>query len=398
MTVPLIALIDLDAFFAQIEQYETPEYRGQPVIIGGKPGGRGVVSTASYEARIFGVHSAMPINMAHRLCPDGIYLRSDMAKYTEYSKRICEVLYNITPVVDQASVDEFYLDLSGMERLAGTPRELGLRCKELIKEQIGLTCSIGIGPNRLIAKLASEYRKPDGLTIVNSGQVQQFLDPLPLKALRGVGKKTLARIAKLNVTTVGQLRQRYTLIELQQAVGEQTGGSLYHQARGNYQARRVSHKSRKSISKETTFSADVSDQQQLKKTMQRLAFNVARSLRKKEFRGDVITIRVRLADFTTSTRQRKLSEPIDSDVDIARIGWELFELNGYKDKSLRLIGIGVVIADEKNTNDESEKTQMDLFSVPGMESKGAENEGDEVVTAIDEILNKFGEDSIRRGG
>ena len=301
MYAPLVALVDLDAFFAQIEQYENPQYRGQPVIVGGKPGGRGVVATASYEARTFGVHSAMPTNTAYRLCPDGIYLHGDMAKYADYSRLIYQALHNITPVVEQASIDEFYLDLSGMERLIGKPRELGLHCKALIKETTGLTCSIGIGPNRLIAKLASEYRKPDGLTIVNQNQVNEFLDPLPLKALRGVGPKTLKRIAKLNVETIGQLRQRYSLEELQQAVGESTGSNLYHQARGSYPARVGTYQSQKSVSKETTFNEDISDPQQLKQTMQKLAFSVARSLRKKGYRGNVVNIRVRLADFTTFT-------------------------------------------------------------------------------------------------
>jgi len=396
---PLVALVDLDAFFAQIEQFENPQYRDKPVIIGGRPGGRGVVSTASYEARTFGVHSAMPTNTAYRLCPDGIYLRGDMAKYADYSRRIFEALHNITPVVEQASIDEFYLDLSGMEQLVGGPRELGQRCKALILEVTGLTCSIGIGPNRLIAKLASEYRKPDGLTIVNKSQVNEFLDPLPLKALRGVGPKTLKRISKLRVETIGQLRERYSLEELQQAVGESTGSNLYHQARGNYPARISTHKSQKSVSKETTFNEDVDDPQRLKHTLQKLAFNVARSLRKKGYLGNVVNIRVRLADFTTFTRQRKLERATDSDVEIARIGWELFEQHGYVGQSLRLIGIGVVVGDDAPSNNEAEQVQFDLFApVSKVEEMDNDKKESEVTSAIDEILDKFGEDSIRRGG
>ena len=399
MIAPLVALVDLDAFFAQIEQYENPQYRGQPIIIGGQPGGRGVVATASYEARTFGVHSAMPTNTAYRLCPDGIFLRGDMAKYADYSKRIFEALHNVTPVVEQASIDEFYLDLSGMEQLVGGSRELGLRCKALILEATGLTCSIGIGPNRLIAKLASDYRKPDGLTIVNQSQVNEFLDPLPLKALRGVGPKTLKRIAKLKVETIGQLRQRYSLDELQQAVGESTGNNLYHQARGSYPARVSTHKAQKSVSKETTFNEDISDPQRLKHTLQKLAFNVARSLRKKGHRGNVVNIRVRLADFTTFTRQRKLERATDSDVEIARIGWELFEENGYVGQSLRLIGIGVVVGDDASSKNEAEQVQFDLFTpVSKVEEEDDGKSESEVTSTIDKILDKFGEDSIRRGG
>lgn len=397
MSDPLIALVDLDAFFAQIEQYENPQYRGKPVIIGGKPGGRGVVSTASYEARTFGVHSAIPTNTAYRLCPDGIYLRGDMSKYVGYSKRIFQALHNVTPAVEQASIDEFYLDLSGLERLSGKPRDLGLMCKAAIKDATGLTSSIGIGPNRLIAKLASEYRKPDGLTIVNQHQVNDFLDPLPLKALRGIGPKTLKRIAKLNVDTIGQLRLRYSLEELQKLVGEGTGNKLYHQARGHYPARIGNHKSQKSISKETTFHEDISDPQQLKQIMQKLGFNVARSLRKKGHKGNVITIRVRLADFTTFTRQRKLNRATDSDAEIARIGWELFEQNGYVGQSLRLLGIGVVVGKDEPLKDEAGSMQFDLFATPSKEEDEGQNDS-ELTSTMDEILDKFGEDSIRRGG
>ena len=399
MPIPLVALVDLDAFFAQIEQYENPQYRGCPVIIGGRPGGRGVVSTASYEARTFGIHSAMPINTAHRLCPDGIFLRGDMARYTDYSRRIYEALYNITPVVEQASIDEFYLDLSGMERLVRRSRELGERCKAVIKEATGLTSSVGIGPNRLIAKLASEYRKPDGLTIVSQNQINEFLDPLPLKALRGVGPKTLKRIAKLRVDNIGQLRQRYSLEGLWQAVGERTGSNLYHQARGSYPARAATYKAQKSISKETTFDEDVSDPQRLKQMLQKLAFNVARSLRKKGYRGNVVNIRVRLADFTTFTRQRKLDRATDIDVEIARIGWALFEQHGYVGQSLRLIGIGVVVGDDAVLNSDPEPVQFDLFApAPAAAKEDDGKRESEVTTTMDEILDKFGEDSIWRGG
>ncbi|OOZ39264.1 hypothetical protein BOW53_12440 [Solemya pervernicosa gill symbiont] len=394
----MIALVDLDAFFAQIEQLENPQYRGKPVIIGGRPGGRGVVATASYEARTFGVHSAMPTNTAYRLCPDGIFLRGDMAKYSDYSRRIFEALHDVTPVVEKASVDEFYLDLSGMEKLSGSAKEIGTRCKAVIKEATGLTCSIGIGPNRLIAKLASEYRKPDGLTVVSKNQINRFLDALPLKAMRGIGPKTLKRIAKLNVETIGQLRERYTLEALKQAVGERTGSTLYHQARGSYPERAATHKPQHSISKETTFSEDISDPQQLKQVMQKLAFNVARSLRKKGKKGGVVNIRVCLGDFSTYTRQQKLTRATDSDAEIARFGWELFKQNDYVGKALRLIGIGVVVADELPAMEESENIQIDLFAQNGVKETDDVKSDGVVTTAMDEILDKFGEGSIRRGG
>ena len=387
----VVALIDLDAFFAQVEQYEHPEYRGKPIIIGGQPGGRGVVSTASYEARRFGIHSAMPTNTAYRLCPEGIFLKGNMPLYQDYSHRIYQALHDISPVVVQASIDEFYLDLSGLKGLFGTPRQIGMLGKEAIKKATGLTCSVGIGPNRLIAKLASEYEKPDGLTVVAPKQVLSFLDPMPLKNLRGVGKKTLPRLKKLHVNTLGELRQRYSLEQLHHLVGNHLGDSLYYQSRGIYPDREKRTPSRQSISKETTFGVDVDDPVQLKQVIHHLAFQVARTLRKQGEKAVTVRIRVRLSDFKTYTRQQKLSSTTVSDLVIARIGWSLFEKNGYMDKKIRLIGIGVEVGEDTPAI----AKQLDLFEI-----QDTTNQQDDikVTSALDQILDRFGEEAIRRGG
>ena len=198
----LIAHVDLDAFFASCEQRDNPEYRGKPLIVGALPGGRGVVAACSYEAREFGLHSAMPISQAYKRCPDGIYVRPDMRKYREESRRIMGLLDSITPIVEKASIDEAYLDISGLEKVTGTPAEIGQQIRDKIYRETGLTASVGIGPNRLIAKLGSEACKPDGLKVVPASEVEDFLAPMPVSNLRGMGKQTLKKADKLGVRKV----------------------------------------------------------------------------------------------------------------------------------------------------------------------------------------------------
>lgn len=392
----IIALIDLDAFFAQIEQFENPEYRNKPIIIGGRPGGRGVVATASYEARKFGIHSAMPSTRAHQLCPDGIFVHGNMEKYRDYSQRIFDALHDVSPEVEQASIDEFYVDLSGLEQLIGNAKTLGQRCKQIIKQKTGLTCSVGIGPNRLIAKLASEYRKPDGLTVVAPSKVNEFLDPMPIKNLRGVGPKTLKHIEKLHVKSIGELRTRYSLEQLQKQVGNGLGKNLYYQSRGQYPERSSDHVTQHSISKETTFETDISDPDKLKQIINKLAFTLARSLRKQQQHTSTVAIKVRLADFTTYTRQATLSQPTDSDRDIAKTSWVLFEKHQFSNKPLRLIGVGVNIDHEEMNTD---TTQLNLFTeqAPSEDQPTPQPKDKKVTTSIDSILDKFGEQAIRRG-
>ena len=201
-----IAHMDLDAFFASCEQQAHPEYRGRPVVVGALPGHRGVVAAASYEARRFGIRSAMPIAEAHRRCPDAVFVRPQMDRYRRLSRQVFEILTSITPCMEAASIDEAYLDVSGLEKLFGTPEVIARTIKQRIVEQTGLTASVGIGPNRLIAKLGSEYRKPDGLTVVTPEEVLDFLAPMPVANLRGLGRQTQKIFRRLGIKTVAELR------------------------------------------------------------------------------------------------------------------------------------------------------------------------------------------------
>ncbi|MEW8207667.1 MAG: DNA polymerase IV, partial [Candidatus Thiodiazotropha taylori] len=209
-----------------------PEYQGRPMVVGAKPGRRGVVATCSYEARRYGVRSAMPISeAARRLPPEAVYLRPDINRYGEVSQQIMTALQNLSPVVEKVSVDEAFLDITGMERLIGDPASIGQQAKQLIHDQVGLTASVGIGPNRLIAKLASDYQKPDGLTVVSADQVEAFLNPLPLTVLRGLGSKSAPILQRLGLRTVADVR-RLSLLELRRQLGNLAGTNIYQQAQG----------------------------------------------------------------------------------------------------------------------------------------------------------------------
>ncbi len=377
--------LDMDAFFASVEQRDHPEYQGKPVVVGARPGRRGVVSTCSYEARKYGIRSAMPISEAHRRCPDAIYLRPDMKRYIEVSRQVMQALDEISPVVEPVSIDEAYVDVSGMERLIGPPQEIGRLTKEKIRQRTGLNCSVGIGPNRLIAKLASEHQKPDGLFVVRPEQVQAFLDPMPVSNLRGVGKQTEKILTRLNIHTVAQLRAR-SLEELQQALSSKGGQGLYNQARGIASDRVGNAAGRQSISKETTFNEDVSDQQKLRDHLRRLSAEVGYSTRKKGLKGQVVTLKIRLEGFETHTRQRKISEATNTDSTIFKTAWDLYQESGHADRPVRLIGLGI------SEWGEGVPQQEDLFAVP--EDRAQE---ERLYKTLDSVTEKYGEGKITRG-
>ena len=263
----LIMHVDLDAFFAAVEQRDNPQWRGLPLVVGAAPGGRGVVATCSYEARRYGVHSAMPIATAtRRLPPETVYVRPRMDRYADVSRRIMAVLTTISPVVEKVSIDEAYLDVSGLMRLVGPPESIGRQTKAKIREAVGLTASVGIGPNRLIAELASDAGKPDGLTVVPQEAIHAFLDPMPLSVLRGVGAKTTARLQRLGLKTVGDVRG-LSLEALRRHLGARAGTEVHLQAQGIADDRVYPANERKSIPKETTFSEDVIDPAVLQDTL-----------------------------------------------------------------------------------------------------------------------------------
>jgi len=376
---------DLDAFYASIEERDRPECRGRPLVIGALPGHRGVVATANYRARECGIHSAMPIGEAYRRCPDAVYLRPDMAKYARVSRQIFQILGGITPLVEPVSVDEAYLDLSGLEKLLGPPEAIGREIKRRIQAGTGLTVSVGIGPNRLIAKLGSEHRKPDGLTIVTPEQVLGFLAPLPVACLRGVGRQTLKRLTDLGIGTIAQLRA-LPLHQLEQRLGRQAAASFHAQAFGRASCEVSPGRGRKSISKETTFEEDLQDRQILHRTLRYLAAEVAASARRQGLAGRVITLKIRFTGFETHSRRYRLSTPTHDERVILRQAWSLFLEGRLPHKPVRLIGVG--ISDWRR----EDPLQGDLFAPP--RGPGAD---ELLLETLDRVRDRFGKGILQIG-
>jgi len=377
--------MDLDAFFASCEQLEHPEYRGLPVVVGAHPGQRGVVAAASYEARRFGIHSAMPIAEAFRRCPDAVYLRPDLAKYRRYSEQVFQILETITPVVEAASIDEAYLDVSGLEKLSGTAATIGKEIKQRILDGTGLTASVGIGPNRLIAKLGSEFRKPDGLTVIPPGQVLDFLAPMPVSNLRGLGKQTLKIFNRLGIRSVAQLRA-IPLEQLEQHLGEKAAASFHRQAFGIASDQVFPEQRRKSISKETTFEVDIRDHSVLHDALRRLAADVARTARREGLSGFVVTLKIRFTGFDTYTRQSRRTAATCDERDMLKTAWRLFLEGRLPDKPVRLIGIGI------SDWEEDQPAQADLFGQPERQ-----DDSRRLLQTIDAVTEKFGRNLLQVG-
>jgi len=377
--------LDMDAFFATVEQRDNPEYRGKPVVVGALPGNRGVVATCSYEARAYGIHSAMPISEAYKRCPDAIYLRPNMEHYVAASQHVMECLQEISPIIEPASIDEAYLDISGLERLFGSAKAIGQRTKALIQSELRLTASVGIGPNRLIAKLASDAQKPNGLTIVSPEDVLSFLAPMPVSNLRGVGKQTLKIFNHLQIQTVGQLRT-ISLDELKHQFGNKGGTHFYNQSRGISSDSVGRERKRQSISKETTFNEDVSDQDSLRNTLLWLSSEVARTARREQLSGAVITLKIRLAGFETHTKQRQLDKQTNSNRLIFQTGLELYRSSGFVGQPLRLIGIGI------SGWKDGENQQADLFSPPPQDERDKH-----LYETMDKIATRFGKEKLTLG-
>lgn len=377
--------MDLDAFFASCEQWEHPEYKGRPVVVGALPGHRGVVAAASYEARRFGIRSAMPISEAWRRCPYAVFLRPDMDKYRRVSRQVFQVLETMTPAVESASIDEAYLDVTGLEKLVGPPETIGREIKHRIFAETGLTASVGIGPNRLIAKLGSEYHKPDGLTVVPEKQVLDFLAPMPVSNLRGLGRQTQKVFTRLGISTVAQLRA-VPLPLLQQDLGEKAAESFHRQAFGIASDQVVPGRRRKSISKETTFEADVNDHAVLHDTLRALAADVAGTARREGLSGSVVTLKIRFEGFETHTRQLKRSAQTHDERDILKTAWQLFLGSKLPKKPVRLIGVGI------SSWEESQPAQADLFEKP---EQGNSNQ--RLLETIDDVTEKFGKGMLQVG-
>ena len=376
---------DLDAFYASVEQRDCPEYRDQAVVVGALPGHRGVVAAANYQARAFGIRSAMPIAEAYRRCPDAVYLRPDMAKYVRVSQEIFQTLGTLTPVVEPVSIDEAYLDLTGLERLLGPPEDIGREIKRRIFEGTGLRASVGIGPNRLIAKLASEHGKPDGLMVVHPDEVLDFLAPMPVATLRGVGRQTQKIFSRLGIETVSQLRA-IPLQYLEEQLGKKAAASFRDQALGIASAEVVPGRGRKSISKETTFEEDVRNQDILHDVLRGLAAEVAATARGENLSGSVVTLKIRFVGFETHTRQRTIPVPTHDERVILREAWALFLRGDLPRKPVRLIGVGI------SAWQQAESQQVDLFDQPRERARDQR-----LLETIDRAADRFGKGILQLG-
>jgi DNA polymerase IV len=329
--------VDLDAFYASVEVLKDPSLRGRPVVVGG-PGPRGVVASASYEARRYGIRSAMPSVRARRLCPAAIFLPSDFDAYRTHSNRFREVLLKVTPLVEPISLDEAFLDVGGAVRLFGSPERIGHRIRADVAREVGVTCSVGVAPTKFVAKLASDECKPDGLLAVPVAGVGAFLDPLPVGRLWGVGEKTGTVLARLGVRTVGDLARTPRSI-LARVLGEAAAATLGELAHGVDEREVVPYEPPKSIGHEETFERDLDDEGELHRELLSLSGRVARRLRADGYRARTVVVKVRLANFTTLTRSKTLGTPTDVAAQLFRVVWELYQaLPGIR-RRIRLLGV-----------------------------------------------------------
>jgi DNA polymerase IV len=372
--------VDLDAFFAAVEQRDRPELRGKPVIVGGGgPNQRGVVSTASYEARVFGVHSAMPLRTAGALCPGGIFLPVDGRKYSRVSKEVLAILRRFTPLVEPISIDEAFLDVTGSRKLFGDGATIGRAIKDAVRDEVQLTISVGVARTKLVAKIASDLRKPDGLVVVPPGTEAEFLAPLPITRLWGVGAKSAAMLTEYGVRTIGDLAALpQDLLERRFGV---VGAMLGDRARGLDADRVVGgREAAKSIGHEHTFDVDSSDREVIERSLLGLSEGVAGRLRDSGVKASTVTVKIRDSSFRTITRQRTLKEPTDLTEPIFRTALELArpEVRG---KKIRLLGV--------TASGLGEKDQLSLFGSDDPRRR-------RVVDAEDEVRHRFGDRAITR--
>src|SRR5262245_20106366 len=369
--------VDMDAFYAAVEQRDRPELRGKPVIVGADPKagrGRGVVSTASYEARRYGVHSAMPISQAFRLCPHGVYLPVDMAKYVSVSEQVMEILRSVTDRVEPVSIDEAFLDVGGSRRAFGSGEQIARRLKAAIVEATALTASVGVAASKHVAKVASDLVKPDGLVVVEPGTEAAFLAPLPVRRLWGVGSTMESELAALGVRTIGDLAS-IDPSRLKRRLGTH-GHDLRRLAQGLDQRDVVAvPEEAKSVGREHTFEADKDDVGTLRRTLLTLADDVARRLRKAGLRARTVTLKYRDETFRTLTRADSLHSATDSAETIFATAWTLFQ-GVHGSLRVRLLGI--------STSGFGAGAQLDLFP---------EGKLDRV---LDAVTDRFGEGSLTR--
>lgn len=378
----VILHVDMDAFFAAIEQLDEPRLRGKPVLVGGA-GPRGVVAAASYEARTFGCHSAQPMAMARRLCPQAVVRPPRRARYSEVSRQFFAILDAFTPLVEPLSIDEAFLDVTGSARIHGTPRESALRIKRRIRDELGLTASVGVAPNKFLAKLASDLDKPDGLTVIEPDSIQQVITKLPITKMWGVGPVTEQKLLSLGVRTFGDL-QPWPCNALESHFGS-LGRKLHHLCRGEDDRPVITDQATRSISQEQTFDEDRADPADVRNVLRSQAEKVATRLRKGNLRGRTITVKIRFGDFQTITRSTTLHAPTDRTDLICAEACDLFDAwtaTGFQ--PVRLIGVGI-----SQFTDEAE--QLNLFT------QRTDDRSRRLDATTDAIRNKFGSGAVHRG-
>jgi DNA polymerase-4 len=371
--------VDLDAFFAAVEQRDRPELRGKPVIVGGGgPDRRGVVSTASYEARRFGVHSAMPLRTAGRLCPQGVFLPVDGAKYLAVSRQVMAILRRFTPQVEPISIDEAFLDVTGSRALFGDGEAIAHQIKSAVHDETELTISVGVATTKLVAKIASDLRKPDGLVVVAPGDEAAFLAPLPITRLWGVGAKSATALQEYGVRTIGDLAALPQDL-LVRRFGKH-GASLVDRARGKDADSVSTRDPAKSIGHEHTFDVDTSDREQIERTILAMSEGVAERLRDSGVKASTVTVKIRDSSFRTITRQRTLPEPTDLTEPIFRVALGLArpEVRGLR---IRLLGV--------TASGLGERDQLSLFAADDPRRR-------KVTEAADAVRHRFGERAITR--
>jgi len=376
--------VDMDAFYASVEQLDNPEFIGKPVIVGGDPKGRGVVSAASYEARKFGIHSAMPMAQAVRLCPHAIVLPVRMKRYVRVSKEIHSILECFTPLVEPVSLDEAFLNVTGSNRLFGSAEEIGLAIKRRIKEGLSLTASVGVAPNKFLAKLASDLKKPDGFVVITEQNKQEILDPLPVGKMWGVGRVTEQALQSHGIRTIAQLRK--TPLKKLEEIVSSCASSLLQLASGIDESEVEPVRQAKSLSSEQTFAVDIQDKDVLMSVLLKQVEEVAHRLRADNLRAKTVTLKLRYGDFRTITRSQTLSEATNTTQTLWQCAMGVFHRWQVESAGpLRLIGFAV------SGLKHEEIDQKQLFSDAEKEKQKRLDE------AVDMIKNRYGKNALRRG-
>ena len=370
----------MDAYYASVEERDQPSLKGKPVVVGGSADRRGVVSAANYEARKYGVHSAMPMVTALRKCPQAVVIPTRMSHYAEISKQIREIFHRLPPVVEPLSLDEAFLDVDGCEGLFGPPPEIGRAIKAAILDETNLIASVGVAPNKFLAKVASDLDKPNGFVVVDPDRVLEFLEPLPISRLWGIGKVSEKALRTVGIQTVGQVRQLSPEV-LTDKFGE-TGTRLWNLAHGIDKRRVVPDREAKSISHETTFAVDVGDKTVLRAWLLELTEQVGRRLRRSGLRAKTVNLKLRFSNFETISRARSVSDPTDATNRLWEVAAELLD-RATLDREVRLIGMGV-----SNITREHAR-QQSLF--------GDDKQDNQLDSVADSIKAKFGSGAISRG-